>query len=114
MSQYVPSKDPNDIVFYYYIFCSRDGTNDGSATDTGVLQGATITSATVTPDAGLTLDTSNTAAVTIKGVSYAANTVVTAKFSGGTVPVDYDALCRVVLSDTRQLDRTIIIPVREN
>lgn len=116
MSNYVPSIDPNNKEPYFYIWCSRDGTNDGSATDYGELQGATITAHTVTPDAGLTLVSSSTAAVTIRGVTYAINTTVTAWFTAATatVGVDYNSLCHVVLSDGRELDMTIIIPVRQN
>lgn len=114
MSSYVPSHDKNSIEPYFFVWCSRDGTNTGGTTDTGELQGATITAATVTPDTGLTLDSTNRNAVTIRGVTYAANTVVTAWFSGGTNGVDYNALCHVTLSDGRQLDATMVIPVREN
>jgi len=114
MSNYVPSKDPNNVEPYFFIWCSRDATNDGGTTDTGELQGATITSAVVTPDAGLTLDSDNTDAVTVRGITYAVNTVVTAWLSGGTAGVDYNLRCRIVTSDSRTLDMTAIIPVREN
>jgi hypothetical protein len=116
MSNYVPSLDPNDTDCYFYVWCSRDGENTGSATDTGVLQGATITAHTVTPDAGLVLASSNRNAVTIRGITYAANTVVTAWFTAAaaTVGADYSAICHVTLTDGRQLDMTIIIPVRQN
>jgi hypothetical protein len=114
MSQFVPSKDSANIEPYFYIWCSRDGTNTGGATYSGDVQGATITASIVTPDVGLTLDSVNRNAVTIRGITYAVNTVVTAWFSGGTDGVDYSATCHVALSDGRQLDMTIIIPVRQN
>lgn len=116
MSQYVPSLDPNDTDCYFFVWCSRDGTNTGSATDTGELQGATISAATVTPATGLVLVSSNTDAVTIRGVAYAANTVVTAWFTAAaaTVGVDYSATCHATFSDGRIKDMTIIIPVRQN
>lgn len=109
----VPSKDPNDIDPYFFVWCDRDGTNDGSASDDGKLQGATISSFTVTAvTSGITVDSSNKSAVSIRGVSYAASTVVTAWLSGGTAGTDYDILCRIVTSDGRTLDQTIRVPVR--
>ena len=110
----VPSKDGNNVEPYFFIWCDRTGLNDGSASDNGELQGATISSFTVTAGSGLTLDSSNKNAVTIRGISYSANTVVTAWLSGGTDGTDYDVLCRVVLSDGRTLDQTIRVPVRTN
>lgn len=113
MAEYAPEKDPNSVEPYFFIWCDIDGTNDGSAGDTGELQGATIsTISAVTADSGLTVDSSNKNAVTIRGVSYGANTVVTAWLSGGSDGVDYNLLCRIVTSDSRTLDKTMIIPVR--
>jgi hypothetical protein len=108
----VVPKDPNSVEPYFFVWCDRDGTNTGGATDEGELQGATISSITVTAATGLTLDSSNKNAVTIRGVSYSANTVVTAWLSGGTNGEDYDVLCRIVTSDSRTLDQTIRVPVR--
>jgi hypothetical protein len=110
----VVPKDPNSVEPYFFIWCDRDGTNTGGATDEGELQGATISSFTVTPASGLTVDSSNKNAVTIRGVSYSANTVVTVWYSGGTDLTDYDVLCRIVTSDSRTLDQTMRVPVRTN
>lgn len=111
----VPSKDPNNVEPYFFVWCSRDGTNDGSANDTGELQGATISSFTVTAvTSGITIDSSNKSAVSIRGVTYLVNTVVTAWLSGGTNGTDYDILCRIVTSDSRTLDQTIRVPVRSS
>lgn len=110
----VPSKDPNNVEPYFFVWCSRDGTNTGSAADTGELQGATISSYTVTVPAGITKDSDNKSAVTIRGTAYAINTVVTVWLSGGTDGTDYDVLCRIVTSDARTLDQTMRIPVRTN
>lgn len=110
----VPSKDPNNVEPYFFVWCSRDGTNTGSSTDTGELQGATISSYTVTVPAGITKDSDNKSAVTIRGTTYAINTVVTVWLSGGTDGMDYDVLCRIVTSDARTLDQTMRIPVRTN
>lgn len=110
----VPSKDPNNVEPYHFIWCDRDGTNDGSASDNGELQGATISSFTITVTSGITVDSSNKNAVTIRGISYSVNTVVTVWLSGGTVGASYDVLCRVVLSDGRTLDQTIRVPVESS
>jgi hypothetical protein len=114
MSSYVPSKDPNNVEPYFFVWCDKDGTNDGTASDDGELQGATISSYTVTAESGLTLDSDNKDAVTIRGVDYGVNTVVSAWVSGGTDDTDYTLQCRIVTSDSRTLDMTMIIPVREN
>jgi hypothetical protein len=110
----VPSKDPNNVEPYFFVWCSLSGTNNGGTTDTGELQGATISSYTVTVPAGITKDSDNKAAVTIRGIAYAVNTVVTVWLSGGTDGADYDVLCRIVTSDSRTLDQTMRIPVRTN
>ena len=111
---YAPDKDPNNVEPYFFVWCDRAGTNDGSATDSGELQGATITSYTLTPDTGLTVDSDNKLAVTIHGVSFSISTTVTAWLSGGTAGIDYKLLCRIVTSDSRTLDMTMVIPVRQN
>lgn len=109
----VPPKDPNNIEPYFYLWCDRDGTNDGSASDDGELQGATISSFTVTAvTSGITVVSSNKNAVTIRGITYAVNTVVTVWLSGGTAGTDYDILCRIVTSDAQTLNQTIRVPVR--
>lgn len=112
MASYAPPKDPNSVEPYFIVWCDADGTNDGSASDTGELQGATISTATWTVPSGITKDSSNQNAVTIKGVSYGVNTVATVWLSGGTDGTDYDLLCRITTSDSRTLDKTITVPVR--
>lgn len=114
MADYAPPKDPNSVEPYFFIWCDKDGTNTGSATDTGELQGATISTKTVTSDSGITVDSSSLAAVTIRGVSYGINTVVTVWLSGGTDGTDYNVLCRITTSDNRTLDKTMVVPVRSN
>ena len=108
----MPSKDPNDILPYFFVWCDKTGLNTGGATDNGELQGATISTYTVTVASGLTKDSDNKAAVTIHGVSYAISTVVTVWLSVGTDGTDYDILCRIVTSDSRTLDKTMTVPVR--
>lgn len=113
MSTIMPPKDPNSVEPYFFVWCSENGVNTGAAIDTGELQGATISSYTVTVvTSGITKDSDNKAAVTIHGVSYAINTVVTVWLSGGTAETDYDILCRIVTSDGRTLDKTMTIRVR--
>ena len=107
--EYFPAKDPDETDYRVFVWCSKDtGLNDGSASDTGELQGATISTATVTVGSGLTKDSQNTNAVTIKGVTYAANTTATVWLSGGTIDTDYNIHCRVILSDGRILEKTAV------
>ena len=113
MPDYAPPKDPNSVEPYFFVWCDIDGTNSGAAADKGELQGATISSYTVTVSpSSITKDSDNKNAVTINGVSYAVSTVVTVWLSAGTDNIDYDILCRIVTSDNRTLDKTMIIPVR--
>jgi hypothetical protein len=114
MATNVPSKDPDAVEPYFFVWCSEDGTNDGGSTDDGELQGATISSYTLTVPSGITKDSDNKNAVTIQGTSYDANTVVAVWLSGGTEDNSYDLTCRIVTSDSRTLDKTITIPVRSH
>jgi hypothetical protein len=109
----VEPKDPSDIDWFFFIWCSRDGTNANTTTNTGRLAGATISSYTLTADAGLTVVSDNKSAVTVQGVSYGASTVVSAKVSGGINGNDYNLLCEVVTSDGRTLQQTMKIPVKD-
>lgn len=115
MSKTAPAKDPNNVEPYFFVWCTKaTGLNDGSTSDSGELQGATISTYTVTAATGITKDSDNKNAVTIQGVSYSANTVVTVWLSGGTDGEYYDILCRIVTSDNRTLDMTMTVPVRSN
>lgn len=105
-------KDPNSVEPFYVVWCSPDNTNDGTASDTGELQGATISTSTWTLDSGITENSSGTAEITIKGITYGVNTVATIWLSGGTDGTNYDLLDRIVTSDSRTLDYTITIKVR--
>ena len=99
-------KHPSDVDTFYFIMCDDDGTNDGSTSDDGLLQGATISTIdSVTADSGLTVDSSNKNSVTIQGVVYAADTVVAAVLSGGTDGKVYNVTAAVTTSDSRQLTR---------
>lgn len=114
MADYWPYKDPNSIEPYFIVWCDEDGTNTGAATDGGELQGATIATVTWTVPTGLTKVSDNTNAVTIHGVSYAANTVCTIWLSGGTAGTVYQVACRITSSDDgRTLDKTVYLRVEE-
>ena len=108
----LPSKDPNSIEPYFIIWCGEGGINTGGVTDTGELQGATISTVAWTVPTGITEVTHNQQSVTIHGVVYAANTVCTIWLSGGIDGVDYELNCRITTSDSRTLDKAITISVR--
>jgi hypothetical protein len=111
MSTVAAEKDPNSVEPYFFVWCDLDaGTNVSG--DDGELQGATISTKTITAAAGITVDSSSLAAVTVNGVSYAINTVVTVWLSGGTDGVDYNVTCRIVTSDSRTLEKTMVVPVK--
>src|SRR5512146_2074023 len=105
-----PAKDPNSVEPYFIIWCDiNTGLNDGSSSDHGELQGATISTATWTFPAGITKDSSNQSVVTIHGVTYAINTVTTVWISGGTDDTDYTITCRITTSDSRTLDKSVVL-----
>ena len=106
-------KDPNSVEPFYVVWCSEDNTNDASTDDTGELKSATISTSTWTVPTGITKDSDVKTAVTVQGVTYAANTVATIWLSSGTAGTDYEVVNRIVTSDSRTLDHTIIIKCRE-
>ena len=108
----LPAKDPDAVEPYFVVWCDEDGTNDGSANDTGELQGATISTVTWTVPTGITKSSDNKNAVTIAGVDYGANTVCTIWLSGGTANTDYDLACKITTDDSRTLEKTITVRVR--
>ncbi len=116
MATRMPSKDPNAVEPYHVRWCAEDGTNDGTGppTDDGELQGATISTSAWTVPAGITEDSNNTAAITIAGVSYGINTVATIWLSGGTAGTEYTLTNRITTSDSRTLDKSIVILVEEH
>lgn len=106
-------KDPDSVEPFHVVWCSKNNTNDGSATDTGELQSATIASSTWSIPTGITLDSNNTNSVVIQGVTYAINTVATAWLSGGTAGTEYDCVNEITTSDNRTLNHTITVKVEE-
>lgn len=114
MKTYLPDKDPAAIEPYFVVWCDKDGTNTGAATDEGELQGATIATSTWSVATGITKVSDNTSAVTVAGVTYAANTVATIWLSGGTDGASYVLTNTITTSETpaRTLRKTVIVPVR--
>ena len=112
----LPDKDPNDTnKAYQFIWCSLNGTNDGTLSDTGRLQSRTIASYTIVEGANNTTTkaSDNKDAATVGGVSYSANTIVTIKVNGGTDGNQEYYTCRATLSDGEILDKTITFKVAE-
>ena len=98
---------------FFIVWCAITGTNDGGSTDTGELQGATISTSAwvIAPSGELTADSDNTAAVQIHGVDYGVNTVATIWLSGGAAGTRYVLTNTVTLSDSRTLTKSITIEV---
>jgi len=121
MPTILPSKDPDNVEPYFVIWCDKEtGINDGSKQDHGELQGATINPDGVEwimPDLDppeLIKVSSNQYAITIAGIEYAVDTVCTIWLSGGEDKKEYYLTCRITTSDGRTLDKTVIIPVKDN
>ena len=112
MTKDLPPKDPDAVEPYFVVWCDEDGTNDGTANDAGELQGATIDTSgwTVT---GITADSDDTAAVTIASIAYDVDTVATIWLSGGTDGTDYDLLNEIDTNDSRKLQKTMTVMVRD-
>jgi len=95
--------------FYFVLADLEQGTNTSG--DNGRLQGATISSYSLPAVSGITIDSDNKSAVTIDGIPYGVNTVVTALISGGTAGTEYTLTCTATLSDSRVLPEDILIKV---
>ncbi len=79
------------------------GATNSTGPSDWLASGETISSATVTADSGLTVDSS--------GLTKS-NTAVTAWVSGGTDGEDYNLVFQVETSDSRTDERTMRIKVR--
>lgn len=103
--------DPDDTDYRIAVWCSKDGTNDGGTTDTGDLQGATISTSNwaITPSGSLAEDSEDTAEISVQGVTYAVNTSATIWLSGATEGVTYTCTNTIVTSDSRTLDKSFEI-----
>ena len=95
-------KDPDSVLDYSVIWYPWLGSD-------------TISSHTVTPDSGITVDSSavNGSDVIINDVTYPTGTVVILWVSGGTVDVDYGIDIFIVTVGGRKASRKITIPVRD-
>jgi hypothetical protein len=98
----VEEKHPVSRRIYTINLASSDGTNDGSADDTGFLQTRTISSISVTTPSGITL------------VSSANDTkTFTLEVSGGTADTRYEFDVAVTLSTSEIENVTIVVPVMD-
>jgi hypothetical protein len=73
----------------------------------------TISTTEWTVPSGITKDSDNTDAVTIRGVSYGVNTAATIWLSGATVG-EHTLTNKITTSDSRTLSQSITIEVKEN
>lgn len=94
-------KDPSAVLDYKFDFAKN--TNQGSGTD-WLASGETISSHTITPDSGITVDSSALSD---------SNTSVTVWLSGGTAGTTYDVNCEITTSASRTDQRTMKIICRE-
>jgi hypothetical protein len=108
----LPAKDPDDVEPYFVVWCDEDSTNDGSAGDDGELQGATISTSEWTVPSGITRDSDNTDAITIKGVTFLVDTVAAIWVSSGTIGM-HELTNKIITSDGRTLSQSITIEVKE-
>lgn len=96
------TKHPATRRKYTINLASPDGTNDGGSTDTGFLQGRTITGIAVTTPAGITLvSSSNTTKLFILEIS------------GGTTNTRYEFDVLVTLSTGEFENVTLVVPVKD-
>ena len=106
-------KDPDAVDVFGVRWCSRNSTNDGTISDSGKLQGATISTYDWIVPTGITEDSESVAGFTAQDITFAINTVHRITLSGGTLGTDYALVSRVTFSDGRELDKTIIIKCEE-
>jgi len=95
-------KDPNAVLDYSITWADQDGTNDGSASDDGYLQGDTISTSSWIADSGLTIAShTNT------------TTTATVWLSGGDAGGSYTVTNRIITAGGRTDDRSIEIKAEE-
>jgi hypothetical protein len=95
-------KDPHAVLDYKWDFKPLTHGVAGATSDY-LANGETVVTATVTPQAGLTVDSYS---ITDTGTS------VTAWFSTSTADNEYTAVCHFTTSAGRTDDRSIIVAVR--
>lgn len=95
------TKDPDAVLDYKFDWAN---TTNGGSTPDWLASGETISTRTVTVEAGLTKDSDS---LTDSATS------VTIWLSGGTAGESYTVHCRIVTSAGRTDDRTVTIEVVE-
>ena len=98
-------KDPQSVLSYSINWASEDGTNDGTAADTGWLQGDTIATsawAVTGPDT-----------VLVEGTNSNSATVATVTLSAGTVNRKYTVTNTITTTGGFTDERSITIMVRQ-
>ncbi len=97
-------KDPAARLDYKFDWRADTNNHDPAASSDYLAAGETISSATVTADTGITVDTDSITDT---------NTSVTVWLTGGTDGEDYEVVCQIETSDSRTDQRTITIQCRE-
>ena len=100
-SKTFPIKDPDATLDYKFDWKAE---TNGNGDSDWLASGETISTYTVTVDAGLTKDSDAKADT---------DTSVVIWLSGGTAGVDYEIACKIVTSASRTDERTGKVPVRE-
>jgi len=96
-------KDPNEVLDYKFDWAAE--TNNSVVGATNWLEDdETISSYTVTAEAGITKDSDSKEDL---------NTSIVVWLSGGTAGLDYNVVCQVLTNKGRTGERTIVIRVRE-
>jgi hypothetical protein len=94
-------KDPDAVLDYKFDWAA---STNGTGSSDWLASGETIATKTVTVPSGLTKDSDSLADT---------NTSVLVWLSGGTAETDYEVICHITTSDSRQDDRTLTVKVRE-
>jgi hypothetical protein len=94
-------KDPDAKLDYKFDWAAL---TNGTGTSDWLASGETIASKSVTVTSGLTKDSDSLAD---------SNTSVLVWLSGGTAGEDYEVVCHITTSDSRQDDRTLYVKVRQ-
>ena len=96
-------KDPDAVLDWKFDWAPLTNESAGGKSD-WLASGETISSATITADTGITVDSDSITDT---------NTSVTVWLSGGTVGETYSVACEIVTSASRTDERTIQIYVVE-
>lgn len=94
-------KDPNAVLDYKFDW---KALTNGSGASNWLASAETISTHTVTAEAGMTVDSS---------AQTDTNTSVTVWLSGGVAGRDYRVTCHIVTSAGRADDRSIVVRVEE-